>query len=216
MNTRHDKSETAAKERLLKAAGELFAEKGFHAATVREICSIASTNIASIKYYFKDKKTLYEEAVLYAFTYADRISPFNIEGLDLRQQLREYIESKLKGFLCPDRPHWHFKLIHEAGHNISFKLNNQIKKMIEQRFGKLRRIVAALTGLRENDEVVIFSSASIIGQILFFAGNRIHGKVLPFARQADFRHMGKIVDHIYNFSLAGMVFLSRDRRRKEV
>ncbi len=44
-----------AKARLLHTAGEIFAEKGFHAATVREICQQAQVNIASVNYYFGDK-----------------------------------------------------------------------------------------------------------------------------------------------------------------
>jgi AcrR family transcriptional regulator len=48
------------REKLLEAAGQIFAEHGFQAATVREICSRAGANVAAINYYFGDKVELYE------------------------------------------------------------------------------------------------------------------------------------------------------------
>ncbi len=55
-----------AKDRILVAAGRIFADKGFRCSTVREICDAAGVNIASVNYYFGDKKKLYEETLLLA------------------------------------------------------------------------------------------------------------------------------------------------------
>ena len=51
------------RQRLLETAGQIFAEKGFDGATVREICRRAGVNIAAVNYYFRDKERLYIEAV---------------------------------------------------------------------------------------------------------------------------------------------------------
>ncbi|HPZ83759.1 MAG TPA: TetR family transcriptional regulator, partial [Thermogutta sp.] len=51
------------KSRLLTAAGELFAERGFEGATARQICERAGVNLAAINYHFKSKEQLYIEAV---------------------------------------------------------------------------------------------------------------------------------------------------------
>ena len=49
-----------ARQRLLKAALTLFAEKGFAKASTREIAEVAQCNLAAINYYFGDKRGLYQ------------------------------------------------------------------------------------------------------------------------------------------------------------
>ena len=51
------------RERLLSAATSLFSQKGFAGASVRDICTAAEANIASINYYFGSKDALYSEVV---------------------------------------------------------------------------------------------------------------------------------------------------------
>src|SRR4051812_20479295 len=58
----HDKT----RQRLLEAAGEVFADFGFRKATVRDICSRAEANVAAVNYHFGDKHKLYSEVLKYA------------------------------------------------------------------------------------------------------------------------------------------------------
>jgi hypothetical protein len=57
------KGGVATRKKLLAAAGRVFAEKGYHDATIAEICRLAGTNIAAVNYHFSDKETLYLEAL---------------------------------------------------------------------------------------------------------------------------------------------------------
>ena len=50
---------TATRARLLTAAIDLFAERGFESVTVREICQQASADVAAVNYHFRDKLGLY-------------------------------------------------------------------------------------------------------------------------------------------------------------
>ncbi|MCQ8117190.1 CerR family C-terminal domain-containing protein [Methylomonas rosea] len=51
-----------ARSRLVMSALRLFAEKGYKAASTREICDAAGANISAIRYYFGDKAGLYRAA----------------------------------------------------------------------------------------------------------------------------------------------------------
>jgi len=55
------------RKEILLAAARLFAEKGFEAASVREICRAAGANVASVNYYFRSKEKLYEEVFRYLY-----------------------------------------------------------------------------------------------------------------------------------------------------
>jgi AcrR family transcriptional regulator len=65
-----------AKQRLLDAAEELFAQKGLDGTSIRDLTTKASCNLASINYHFGNKQELYEEL--------------------FRQRLREMRDSRLK------------------------------------------------------------------------------------------------------------------------
>ena len=51
------------RDKLLDVAGRIFADRGYHAATIREICVAAGANIAAVNYHFGDKLGLYTEVV---------------------------------------------------------------------------------------------------------------------------------------------------------
>jgi AcrR family transcriptional regulator len=56
-----------ARERILVAALEVFAERGFDGARTRDIAERAGANLGLIKYYFEDKQRLWKAAVARAF-----------------------------------------------------------------------------------------------------------------------------------------------------
>jgi AcrR family transcriptional regulator len=52
-------SPRSTKARILKAAQEVFAQKGFEGASTREIAALAGVNISSLHYHWESKETLY-------------------------------------------------------------------------------------------------------------------------------------------------------------
>ena len=64
-HTNHS-DQTDTREKILVAAAELFAEKGYRATTIALICEKAQANIAAVNYYFRSKENLYQAAWQYA------------------------------------------------------------------------------------------------------------------------------------------------------
>ena len=58
---RHESNEM--RERILLSAEKVFAQKGYAAASIRELCEAAGVNRALIYYYFADKADLYRAVV---------------------------------------------------------------------------------------------------------------------------------------------------------
>ncbi|MGH9438282.1 MAG: TetR/AcrR family transcriptional regulator, partial [Terriglobia bacterium] len=58
--------ELDTRQKLLDAAGRLFAERGFAGVSIRDICKEAGgANLAAVNYYFRDKAALYRELLQY-------------------------------------------------------------------------------------------------------------------------------------------------------
>src|ERR1700676_2168363 len=51
------------RDKLIEAAGYVFAERGYRAATIREISRRAGANVAAVNYTFGDKMGLYTEVL---------------------------------------------------------------------------------------------------------------------------------------------------------
>src|SRR5579862_3307547 len=99
--------------KLLDSAGQVFADFGYHAATVREICARAGVNIALVNYYFGDKLELYTEVLRHSIG----ASGNGIVQIAMRseappeQALRELIFAMFQRVWRSDRPGWHFRLM---------------------------------------------------------------------------------------------------------
>src|SRR5436305_15291656 len=102
----HDLNDSPApaetRQRLIEAAGEIFAEQGRAAARVRDICDRAGTNIAAINYHFGDKTSLYLECLRHARRYLLSKYPIDVakpgNGTP-EQRLRAYVQTLLRRFL---------------------------------------------------------------------------------------------------------------------
>jgi AcrR family transcriptional regulator len=75
MANREDGKKT--REKLLKAASEVFATKGYRNATIAEICRKAGSNVAAVNYRFGSKDALYMAVWNNAFDQAIRAYPLD-------------------------------------------------------------------------------------------------------------------------------------------
>ncbi len=61
------------REKILKAAMELFAARGYAGTSTRAICEAAGISKPVLYYYFRDKQHLYQELMIDSFAYYRRI-----------------------------------------------------------------------------------------------------------------------------------------------
>src|SRR5947199_10001720 len=95
------------RQRLLEAAGEVFAERGFRDATTQEICRRADANIAGVHYHFGDKEELYRTVIQYAEERTAQRPPADqAPDAPADKRLRAHIESLLVRILDEGRPAW--------------------------------------------------------------------------------------------------------------
>ena len=92
--------------RLLAAATDVFAEVGYRAATLREICCRGEANIAAVNYHFHDKEQLYtavlEQAVLAFGEGLTQLTPE--QAFPPEEKLRHFIQHFLRNLLGPTGP----------------------------------------------------------------------------------------------------------------
>jgi TetR/AcrR family transcriptional regulator, regulator of cefoperazone and chloramphenicol sensitivity len=204
--TGSDPTRMETRQRLLEAAGEVFAARGFRAATVREICQRAQANLAAVNYHFGDKERLYAAVLQYTFHCAE---PFPLDlgvGVEatVEERLRAFIRSHLFSLLAEGRPAWHRKLIAREMAEPTQALETVVDQMIRPEAELLMAIVRDVLGPDAHPQRVWQCASSIIGQCLFYYHARPVITRLDPAQTFTPEALAQLVDHITHFSLAAL------------
>jgi AcrR family transcriptional regulator len=97
--TRRAQQSAATRERIVEAAAEAFAERGYRGASTREIAARAGTNQGLITYHFRSKDELWRAAAYRIFSalrtrLGRRLAA--LETKDLRERAREAIREYVR------------------------------------------------------------------------------------------------------------------------
>jgi TetR/AcrR family transcriptional regulator, regulator of cefoperazone and chloramphenicol sensitivity len=194
------------KERLLAAASELFADKGFASTTVAEICEAAESNIAAVNYYFGGKESLYQQSWRYSLAQAIEAHPQDggvVPDAPAETRLRGQIKAFVARVSDPNSRDF-FITQHEMVNPTGL-----LKEVMESEMNPLREstlaLVRELLGPAASEQQVIFCEACIIGMclhpmIIHKVRQRAGSGPLPLAID-DFEAFG---DHLVQFALAGI------------
>jgi TetR/AcrR family transcriptional regulator, regulator of cefoperazone and chloramphenicol sensitivity len=190
--------------RLLEAAGEVFAERGFRDATVREICTRAGANIAAVNYYFQGKEELYAQVVDYAQSCMRQAYPLQIDpAAPAEQRLVQFIRGFLWRVLDDARPAWHTKLMSREMVEPTAALDQIVAKTIRPTFTALSQILAELLPGAGPDQLRL-AGASIVGQCLMHRHCRpVLDRLFPGQTYSE-REMTLLAEHVAAFSLGGL------------
>lgn len=195
--------------RLLETAGEVFAERGYRDATVREICTRAGANIAAVNYYFKGKEGLYAEVVKHAQCCMRRDYPLTVDpGAAAQDRLAAFIRAFLRRVLDDARPAWHTKLMSREMVEPTAALDQVVADTIRPTFGVLGSILAELMP-EATPEQLQLTGASIVGQCLMHRHCRpVLERLFPGHKYGE-RELEALAEHVVAFSLAGVRSLAK-------
>ena len=193
------------RQRLLEAAGEVFAEKGFRSATVREICSRAGANVAAVNYHFGDKDRLYAAVLKYAHRRALEKFPPSLglpESASAEDRLKVFIRSFLYRVLDEGRPSWHGKLMTRELADPTAALDSLVEESIRPTYETLTGIIGEMLGKAASSDLRYFAN-SIVGQCVFYCHA---APVLERLAPGKFKssEIERLAEHISQFSLCAL------------
>jgi AcrR family transcriptional regulator len=197
--------------RLLTAAEQLFADRGFKKVTVRDICRAARANVASVNYHFGDKLGLYREVMQSAI---DRIRATNDvareagHGRSAEERLRRSIVIFVTRLLTSSSETVH-RLIHREVTDPTPALDALVEQAIRPRVEYLAGVIAEILGCSPSDARVRRSVASIQVQSIAYMPHPIPTRIGLTIRPTSRRQIEAIADHIAEFSVGGILRIAR-------
>jgi AcrR family transcriptional regulator len=204
-------SDAETTERLLAAAGEVFAEIGFRGATLREICRRGRANIAAVNYYFRDKQQLYaavlDRAVVAAGEGMALLAPAPADPPE--EKLRHLIHGFFKNLLGEDRPVQLLRLMAHEAVEPTPALDMVVEKIVRPVTQILDAVLAELLGTAA-DAVLVRDCR---GSVLSLCGDYYHSAA--FIRRVDHLDVHEpstiehLAEHVFRFSLGAIRALAR-------
>ena len=211
------------KGRLLAAAAELFAARGFHATTMRDIAVRAGVNLAASNYHYGSKRELYLEVLRAQFaaihaelarrgirTPPEKLARFG--PAQLAAQLRARSKVMLELLIGPP-PGLHGTLMQREMSDPSEALPVIVEEFITPMVREMEAIVARCApGLAAADvERCVFS---IMAQALFYRFT-MPATLRMWRRTAYPAGLAaELAEHITEFSLGGLARLAAGRRTR--
>ncbi|WP_422926575.1 CerR family C-terminal domain-containing protein [Singulisphaera sp. PoT] len=194
------------KARLLEAAGEEFAEKGYESARIRSICQKAGANLAAVNYHFGDKEQLYIATVLHAHHAGAGAMPewLTSQTHGPATQLRLYIRHFLTNiFKSRHHKDWQQALILREMIQPTAASEAVVREAIRPRFERLMTILRQICPEAEERRLhaLIFS---VVGQCLHYKVCRPISELLVGPESYEALDIDFLADHIASFCLAAL------------
>jgi AcrR family transcriptional regulator len=195
--------------RLVRAAIEVFAEKGFEAATVRDICTRAEANVAAINYHFGDKKSLYRAIFDDVFrTLRQQRTAFLPRSAPANERLETYVRAFFEElFYCDegaaDGAQLSAMYLMEIAHPTDV-LDSVVRDHIAADAQELHDIVSTLLGPAAPRATVLNCAASIAGQVLYYYHSQPLIERLHPDLPAPAERLSELTRHVLRFSMGGI------------
>jgi AcrR family transcriptional regulator len=207
-------STAQTRERVLESACELFAERGYRDATVKEICDNADANVAAVNYYFGSKEKLYAEAWRRAFQQSQENHPPD-GGVPSDAPAREQLRGRIRALVhqVADEDNQAFQIAHREMAEPTGLLREVKRQCLKPLRESMKKLIRELVGPEAPEKSVHFCEASVAGQCFGVVRHARRGKACgptPPALQEVERNVDAYAEHVFRFSMAGIQAI-RDR-----
>ncbi len=203
MDQSHDNLDTS--QRILEAAGELFAEKGFRGTTVSMICQKARANIAAVNYHFDSKENLYQQAWKHAHDSMDqRIQPGSFLSPDRppAERLRGFIGAALQRSMQGDAIAW--RIMRNEMANPTGLLHHVIRDAIRPIREMVQQIIRELLGPGATTLDVELCEVCVVSPQMHILHRRQVEKHEGLASLFREDMIDQMADHFTAYALAGI------------
>jgi len=204
-----------AKQRIIDAAGPIFAQKGFHSTTVREICASAKVNHAAINYYFGSKENLYKEIVaslgslMALWDQESELSP-PAKGGSFEERLRELVSRRAEEIFACEMSQWKIQLMIREIHDPTPICGRSLQKTVADDYQKFYRFLDEYFAPDTPDNLRWKCTFTMLGTLVHFkASDWLVRELVPEAmRQEHFQP-----EHIADFVVDAFLAASKNYRR---
>ena len=194
------------KARILEAAGQVFAEKGFRDATIRDICQLAQVNLAAVNYHFGDKERLYIESVKRAHaSRADQVPmPTWSPGTPATEKLHEFIYIFLCRVLGDDDSGWQCPLMMRELAHPTAACEELAREYIRPHFALLQSILGELIPAHVSEVERHRIGFSIVGQCVHYRVAQPIIRLLISPEEYERNDPAALAEHITRWTLAAL------------
>ncbi|MCA9207859.1 MAG: CerR family C-terminal domain-containing protein [Pirellulaceae bacterium] len=200
-------SDDDSRSRVLQAAGPIFAEKGFQAATVREICHAANVNLASVNYYFRDKENLYIETVRQARERRAARAPLPHWQPDTppERRLRDFIHTMLTRMLAGSDEAWQVRLMMREILQPTEACREMVEDYFRPQFEILLGILTELLPDHTPPHRLRQIGFSVVGQCMHYrVSTQVVEMITPPDEHEQYYGIEQLADHIATFTVAAV------------
>lgn len=206
----------ATYNRILEAAGELFASTGFAETTNKMVAARAEVDLASINYHFGSRNGLYEAVLVDAhrrLISVDGLRQLAAAGLSARDKLKLLIEGLVKNAGTADG--WHTTVLSREFLSPTSHLRALQKTEIPAKLPFVLDILSEITAIPPGDPALLRCLVSVLAPcaILLVVGPN----VFSFADEIHRMPKKVLTEHLFCFAIAGLEAVGYDHahRNKE-
>ena len=194
------------RERILKAAQRLFADRGYKDTSVRAVVTRARVNQAAINYHFGGKDGLYREvlrATIRALTEQQLAHAEEMKGMPRENALAEFIKYQLRPLAARDELSRHFRIFDwEAVRPTAIYrklMSEEATPFLSFAVDLMRRFMP-----KADQRTLTMAAIWLVGQCTIFVRNREQLANPPVSLDLDEAAVERLTNLVSAWALAGL------------